>query len=171
MTDQNHPKFNSIYLLATCLDINYRIFVLSDQSAQDVLAKKIVKVAQQMGLEYNPISNEEQNQDRDAHMETALEDNSRTNLKTSSFRLLSKKLAQRLSTDTARSSSSLSGTSHVDDEDDLRHYTTIESELLDYVKLATHEMNFNNSSDVETPMKDAINYWKENAVRFPYLAK
>lgn len=171
MTDENHPEFDSIYLLATCLDINYRIFVLSDQSVQDVLVKKIVKVGQQMGLEYNSISNEEQNQDRDAHMETALEDNSRKNLNTSSFRLLSKKIAQRLSTDTARSPSSLSGTSHVDDEDALRHYTTIESEFLDYFKLATHEMNLKNSSDVQTPMKDAINYWKENAERFPYLAK
>ncbi|KAI9556011.1 hypothetical protein GHT06_018572 [Daphnia sinensis] len=141
MTDENHPEFDSIYLLATCLDINCRIFVLSDQSVQNVLVKKIVKVGQQMGLKYNSISNEEQNQDRDAHMETALEDNSRTNLNTSSFRLLSKKIAQRLSTDTARSPSSLSGTSHVDDEDALRHYTTIESEFLDYFKLATHEMN------------------------------
>jgi hypothetical protein len=133
--------------------------------------KKIVKVAQQMGLEYNSIPNEEQNQDRDTHMKTALEDNTQINLNTSSFRLLSKKIAQRLSTYTARSSFSLSGTSHVDDEDALRHFTTIESELLDYFKLATHEMNLSNSSDVETPMKDAINYWKDNAVRFPYFSK
>jgi hypothetical protein len=30
MTNEHHPDFDSIYLLATCLDVNYRMFVLSD---------------------------------------------------------------------------------------------------------------------------------------------
>ena len=181
ITDESHPEFDSVYLLATSLDVNYRIFHLCDPSVQNLLMRNVVKVAKQMGIEYNSIP-DDQIQDRDARVEaeTPLEDNShntQTNLNTSSFRYLSKKLAQRLSTETprslSRSSSSLSTTSDVDGTDTPHLLLTIESELLDYFNLATVELDKENAEkgrkkgEICSPMKDVILYWKDNAVRFP----
>lgn len=179
ITDENHPEFDSIYLLATSLDVNYRIFLLCDPSVQKLLVRNVVKVAKQMGIEYNSIP-DDRIQDRDAPIETETppEDNNRANLNTSSFRYLSKKLAQRLSTESprtlSRSSSSLSTTSDVNETDSPHLLATIESELLDYFILATLELEKekgHDSGDIGTPMKDAILYWKDNAARFPYLTK
>lgn len=94
----------------------------------------------------------------------------------SSFRYLSKNLAQRLSTKTPRSlsrySSSLSRTSDVDETYTHHLLAIIESELLDYLKRATNELDKDQqSSDLGTPMKDAILYWKDNVARFPNLSK
>jgi hypothetical protein len=181
ITNENHPEFDSIYLLATSLDVNYRIFLLCDPSVQKLLIRNVVKVAKQMGIEYNSIP-DDQIQDRDAPIEAEKppEDNTQTNLNTSSFRYLSKKLAQKLSTPTetprslSRSSSSLSTTSDVDGTDTPHLLVTIESELLDYFNLATHELDKEKGrqkGEIGTPMKDAILYWKDNAARFPYLTK
>jgi hypothetical protein len=179
ITDESHPEFDSVYLLATSLDVNYRIFLLWDPSVQNLLMRNVVKVAKQMGIEYNSIP-DDQIQDREARIEaeTPPEDNTQTNLNTSSFRYLSKNLAQRLSTETprslSRSSSSLSTTSDVDGTDTPHLLVTIESELLDYFNLATDELDKEKGrkiGEIGTPMKDAILYWKDNAARFPYLTK
>jgi hypothetical protein len=124
-----------------------------------------------MGIEYNSIP-DDQIQDRDAPIEAEKppEDNTQTNLNTSSFRYLSKKLAQKLSTPTetprslSRSSSSLSTTSDVDGTDTPHLHVTIESELLDYFNLATHELDKEKGrqkGEIGTPMKDAILYCKD----------
>lgn len=179
ITDESHPEFDSVYLLATSLDVNYRIFLLCDPFVQNLLMRNVVKVAKQMGIEYNSIP-DDQIQDREARIEaeTPPEDNTQTNLNTSSFHYLSKKLAQRLSTETprslSRSSSSLSTTSDVDGTDTPHLLVTIESELLDYFNLATDELDKEKGrkkGEIGTPMKDAILYWKDNAARFPYLTK
>lgn len=179
ITDESHPEFDSVYLLATSLDVNYRIFLLCDPFVQNLLMRNVVKVAKQMGIEYNSIP-DDQIQDREARIEaeTPPEDNTQTNLNTSSFRYLSKNLAQRLSTETprslSRSSSSLSTTSDVDGTDTPHLLVTIESELLDYFNLATDELDKEKGrkiGEIGTPMKDAILYWKDNAARFPYLTK
>jgi hypothetical protein len=64
--------------------------------------RSVVKVAQQMGLEYNSIP-VDGILHRDARIEAQSppEDDTRKNLNTSSFRYLSKKLAQRISTETS----------------------------------------------------------------------
>jgi hypothetical protein len=66
--------------------------------------RNVVKVAQHMGLEYNSIP-VDRIPHRDARIEAQSppEDDTRKNLNTSSFRYLSKKLAQRISTETSRS--------------------------------------------------------------------
>lgn len=49
ITNENNPEFDSIYLLATSLDVNYRIFLLCDPSVQKLLMRNVVKVENKWG--------------------------------------------------------------------------------------------------------------------------
>ena len=49
---KDDPEFDGIYLLATCLDCNYRFFVIDDTDVQKIVLSNVVKIAKQLGLKY-----------------------------------------------------------------------------------------------------------------------
>jgi hypothetical protein len=52
MTAEDDPEFDGVYLLASCLDCNYRIFVIDEPDVQKVVLNNVVKIAKQLGLKY-----------------------------------------------------------------------------------------------------------------------
>ncbi|KAI9562459.1 hypothetical protein GHT06_009892 [Daphnia sinensis] len=168
-TEEDDPDFDCIYLLATCLDCNYRIFVIEDLGVQKLVLKNIVKIAKQLGLQYSvkktkatilmPIVSTP-NRDTDGY----------ENLNVTSFRLLLEKEKASSSratnsNDHVRSSSSMSGRSTTDLNSDNDQLTNIELELLDYFNFASRSLEL----PTTTTMQDAIEYWKDIGERFPFL--
>jgi hypothetical protein len=52
MTKEDDPEFDGIYLFASCLDCNYRMFVIDEPDVQKVVLNNVVKIAKQLGLKY-----------------------------------------------------------------------------------------------------------------------
>lgn len=172
MSDERDPDFDGSYLLATYLDCNHRIHVIEDLNIQSLVVKHVVNIAKQMGLPYSatPTPGTEPpiiptSSDSTQALEQEKEDTGYNNLNTSSFRLLMKKRATRLSNEFSSRSSSASSTSTQLDPDIQR--PNIEKELLDYLLFANHEFDLSK----DPPVQDVISYWKDLSGRFPYLSK
>ncbi|KZS06422.1 Uncharacterized protein APZ42_030131 [Daphnia magna] len=175
MSDERDPDFDGSYLLATCLDCNHRIHVIEDLNIQSLVVKHVVNIAKQMGLPYSatPTPGTEPpiiptSSDSTQALEQEKEDTGYNNLNTSSFRLLMKKRATRLSNEfSSRSSSAMSGSSTSTQLDPDIQRPNIEKELLDYLLFANHEFDLSK----DPPVQDVISYWKDLSGRFPYLSK
>ena len=173
MSDEKDPDFDGSYLLATCLDCNHRIHVIEDLNIQSLVVKHVVNIAKQMGLPYSATptpGTQPSNIPTSSDSTQALEDTGYNNLNTSTFRLLMKKRATRLSNESSsRSSSAMSGssTSSSTQLDPEIHCPNIEKELKDYLHFANHEFDLSK----DPPVQDVISYWKDLSSRFPYLSK
>ncbi|XP_045026298.1 uncharacterized protein LOC123470261 [Daphnia magna] len=185
MTKEDDPEFD-IYLLATCLDCNYRFFVIDEPDVQKVVLNNVVKIAKQLGLKYcaNQVQNgnnasgaaqssieESQESEETQSATTTQNTDGYKDLNPSSFRLLlEKKKAKRSSSsnDHSRSSSAMSTTTtDLNAEIENHQLTSIEEELLDYFNLVSRMSS--NLPTSATPMQDSIDFWKDNAERFPFL--
>ncbi|KZS05450.1 Uncharacterized protein APZ42_031346 [Daphnia magna] len=66
MTEKDDPDFDFTYLLATCLNCNYRIFVIEKPDVLKLVLNNIEKIAKQLGLQY--YTNKVQSNDPDANL-------------------------------------------------------------------------------------------------------
>jgi hypothetical protein len=110
----------------------------------------------------------EENQETEEGNQTNGDGGGYQDLNVASFRLLLEKQKSRRvsnSNNYSRSSSSMSGRSTTDLNSDSDILTSIESELLDYFNFASRNLDL----PTTTTMQDTINYWKDNADRFPFL--
>ena len=182
MTKEDDPEFDGIYLLATCLDCNYRFFVIDEPDVQKIVLNNVVKIAKRLGLKYcaNQVEN---GNNASGATQSSIEESQETESKTttqntdgykdlnpSSIRLLLEKKAKRSSSsnDHSRSSSAMStATTDLNAKIENHQLTSIEEELLDYFNLVSRMSS--NLPTSATPMQDSIDFWLDNAERFPFL--